>query len=109
MDKKHTDVTSELRQKLEVIQKITGLTQTKLAEKLSVSFVAFNRWWTGKSVPRPKAQAAIEELFLEVTGQKAVSENELLEKKRTCGKTQRNTKTSLLKPLRTPIFETVLF
>lgn len=81
MDKKHTDITSELRQKLQVIQKMTGLTQTKLAEKLGVSFVAFNGWWTGKSVPRPKARAAIEELFLEATGQKSVSEKELFKKK----------------------------
>lgn len=60
------------RQKLEIIQKMLGLTQTKLAEKLGVSFVAFNSWWTGKATPRPKMQAAIDELFLEVTGQKII-------------------------------------
>ena len=61
-----------IRQKLEIIQKRLGLTQTKLAEKFGVSFVAFNSWWTGKSTPRPKIQLAIEELFLEVTGRKVI-------------------------------------
>jgi Fic family protein len=69
------------RQKLEIIKNMLGLTQTELAEKLGVSFVAFNGWWTGKSVPRPKAQATIEELFLEVTGQKVITEQELNIKK----------------------------
>ena len=39
------------RQKLEIIQKMLGLTQTKLALKFGVSFAAFNSWWTGKSSP----------------------------------------------------------
>lgn len=77
MDKKP----HEIRQKLEVIQNRTGLTQTKLAEKLGVSFVAFNNWWTEKSTPRKQAQSAIEDLFLEVTGQKTISEQELFKKK----------------------------
>ena len=70
-----------IRQKLEIIQKRLGLTQTKLALKLGVSFVAFNNWWTGKANPRPKMQAAIEELYLEVTGQKVVPAGELNAKK----------------------------
>lgn len=69
------------RQKLETIQKMLGLTQTKLAERFGVSFVAFNSWWTGKSIPRPKMQAAIEELFLEVTGKKIILGDQLTAKK----------------------------
>ncbi|MDO8601049.1 MAG: Fic family protein, partial [bacterium] len=69
------------RQKLEIIQKMLGLTQTKLAEKFGVSFAAFNSWWTGKSEPRPKMQASIDELFLEVTGQKVIPDNQLTAKK----------------------------
>jgi len=69
------------RQKLEIIQKMLGLTQTKLAEKFGVSFAAFNSWWTGKSNPRPKAQAAIDELYLEVTGQKVIPADQLTAKK----------------------------
>jgi len=71
-----------IRQKLEIIKKMLGLTQTKLAEKFGVSFVAFNGWWTEKSIPRPKMQAAIEELFLEITGQKVIPSDQLSAKKR---------------------------
>jgi len=70
-----------IKQKLEIIKRMLGLTQTKLAEKLGVSFVAFNNWWTGKSVPREKAQLAIDELFLEVTGQKIIPAEKLVAKK----------------------------
>jgi len=70
-----------IRQKLEIIQKMLGLTQTKLAERFGVSFAAFNSWWTNKSTPRPKMQAAIDELFLEVTGQKTIPADQLSAKK----------------------------
>ena len=69
------------RQKLEIIQKMLGFTQTKLAEKFGVSFPAFNSWWTGKSNPRPKMQASIDELFLEVTGQKIIPTDQLTAQK----------------------------
>lgn len=69
------------RQKLEIIQRMLGLTQTKLAERFGVSFAAFNSWWTGKSNPRAKMQASIDELFLEVTGQKTIPSDQLIAKK----------------------------
>ncbi|MDP3882482.1 MAG: Fic family protein [Candidatus Staskawiczbacteria bacterium] len=69
------------RQKLEIIKNMLGLTQTKLAERFGVSFAAFNSWWTGKSSPRPKMQEKIDELFLEVTGQKIIPDEELTAKK----------------------------
>lgn len=69
------------RHKLEIIQRMLGLTQTKLAEKFGVSFVAFNSWWTGKSNPRPKMQTSIDELFLEVTGKKTIPSDQLTAKK----------------------------
>lgn len=69
------------RQKLEIIRRMLGLTQAKLAERFGVSFAAFNSWWTGKSTPRPKMQAAIDELFLEVTGQKVIPTDLLIAKK----------------------------
>jgi Fic family protein len=70
-----------LRQKLETIQKVLNLTQTKLADKFGVSFMAFNNWWTGKSQPRAKMQVLIDDLFLEVTGQKIVEPEYLSRKK----------------------------
>jgi len=85
------------KQKLEIIQKRLGLTQTKLAEKFGVSFVAFNSWWTGKHTPRSKKQVAIEELFLEVTGQKVIPAELLNEKKLPYGKSRLNIKILLEK------------
>lgn len=70
-----------IKQKLVIIKKLTNLTQTKLAEKLGVSFVTFNSWWTEKSQARSKNELAIEELFLEVTGQKIISKDVLDGKK----------------------------
>ncbi len=35
------------KQKLEIIQKMLGLTQTKLAEKFDVSFPTLNSWKSG--------------------------------------------------------------
>ncbi len=69
------------QEKLQLIQQVLGLTQTKLAERFGVSFVAFNNWWTGKSKPRPRAEEAINELFLEITGQKTIPVDRLQGKK----------------------------
>ena len=74
------------RQKLEIIQKMLGLTQTKLALKFGVSFTAFNSWWTGKTNPRPKMQTSIDELLLEVTGQKIIPVDQLTAKKQALQK-----------------------
>jgi Fic family protein/DNA-binding XRE family transcriptional regulator len=75
-----------IRQKLEIIQKSLSLTQTKLAEKLGVSFVAFNSWWNERSIPRPKMQLVIDDLFLEVTGQKTIPDDQLVYKKQLLNK-----------------------
>lgn len=70
-----------IRQKLEIIQNTLGLNQTELAQRFGVSFVAFNNWWNGKSIPRRKAENKIDELFLEIIGQKIIPEGELEVKK----------------------------
>ncbi len=69
------------QEKLKIIQDISGLTQTKLAAKVGVSFVAFNNWWTGKSQPRKKQVDSIDELYKEYTGQKIIPESFLVTKK----------------------------
>lgn len=69
------------RQKLERIQKTLGLTQTKLAQKFGVSFPTLNSWVAGKSTPRDKKVLLIEDLFLEVTGQKQIPDEDLNKKK----------------------------
>jgi len=74
------------KQKLEIIKRALGVTQTKLAERFGVSFVAFNNWWTEKSVPRSKMLAAIDDLFLEVTGEKIIPTSQLAAKKQALHK-----------------------
>lgn len=91
-----------LQEKLQIIRKMTGLTQTKLAGRLGVSFVAFNGWWTGKSSPRPKAQAAIDELFLEVTGQKIIPADQLTAKKQALRQKSREHRNTLSEILNNP-------
>lgn len=90
------------RQKLEIIQKILGLTQTKLAEKFGVSFVAFNSWWTGKSEPRAKMLASINELFLEVTGQKIIPTDQLTAEKQALKRKSENYKNIMAEILNNP-------
>src|SRR3989344_3202187 len=70
-----------LKQKLEIIRRTLGLTQAKLADRFGVSFATLNSWWNGKSTPRLKMQATIDELFLEVTGQKVIPADVLTAKK----------------------------
>jgi Fic family protein len=68
-------------QKLKVIQQLLGLSQEKLAQKFGVSFATLNSWINSKSVPRKRAQQQIEELYLDITGQKIIPEDELAAKK----------------------------
>jgi len=70
-----------IKQKLEIVRRMLGLTQAKLAERFGVSFATFNSWWNSKSTPRPKMQTVIDELFLEVTGQKIIPTDVLTAKK----------------------------
>ncbi|MDP2750697.1 MAG: Fic family protein [Nanoarchaeota archaeon] len=76
----------DIQQKLKVIQNKLNITQTKLADRFGVSFVAFNNWWTGKSIPRKKMGIMIDDLFLEVTGQKTISSDKLIVKKQSLKK-----------------------
>lgn len=89
-------------QKLKIIQKTLGLTQTKLAEKFGVSFVTFNSWLAGKSIPRPKKQTAIDELFLEITGQKTIPIEQLAAKKQILYQKSKKHKNVVLEILNNP-------
>jgi len=70
-----------LKEKLQLIRNISGLSQAALALRLEVSFVAFNNWWTGKSQPRPKKLALIDDLYRELSGQKLIPDDVLVAKK----------------------------
>jgi len=45
-----------------------ALSQSTLAQKLGVTFAAFNRWINGHAKPRPSKISAIEKLYREVVG-----------------------------------------
>lgn len=92
----------DTKQKLEIIQKMLGLTQTKLSERFGVSFPTFNSWKSGKSTPRSRAQAAIDELFLEVTGQKIIPEDALIAKKQALLQKSKEHKNVLAEILNNP-------
>lgn len=77
-----------IAQKLKVIQTLTGLSQEKLAQKFTVSFATLNSWINGKSIPRKKAQQQIEEMYLDITGQKVILADELAAKKQVVEKKQ---------------------
>lgn len=70
-----------LQEKLKIIQELSGLTQTELATKVGVSFVAFNNWWTGKSQPHKSRTEIIDDLYKELTGQKIIPDSILFARK----------------------------
>jgi Fic family protein len=63
------------KQELQLILKLSGLTQAQLAVRLGVTFAALNRWMNDKAVPRAKAFAKIDELYKEYSGEKQVPES----------------------------------
>ncbi|MDO8529506.1 MAG: Fic family protein [bacterium] len=75
-----------IKEKLNIIQNLSGLTQTEIANKIGVSFVAFNNWWNEKSFPRKKQEAIIDGLYKEYTGQNIIPETVLSAKKELIAK-----------------------
>ncbi|MBI2415539.1 MAG: Fic family protein [Candidatus Kerfeldbacteria bacterium] len=69
------------QQKLVTLLKITGKTQTELAQQLQVSFVTFNSWINSKSTPRKNALEKIDLLYQDYTGVTEVTDSELSTKK----------------------------
>ena len=70
-----------IREKLQLILKLSGLTQQELARDLGVTFAALNRWINGRAIPRPKAQEKVDELYKEYSGEKQIPETILAAKK----------------------------
>lgn len=68
-------------EKLILIQRLSALTQERLAEKLSVSFVTLNSWINDRSNPRAKKQVLIDELYATYTGTRIIPETVLSAKK----------------------------
>lgn len=70
-----------VKDRLKIIQNLSGLTQEKLSKKLGVSFATFNSWINGKSKPRRKARENINKLYFTYTGQKDIPDDPLKAKK----------------------------
>lgn len=70
-----------IREKLLSLQKLSGMTQAELARRLGVTFVALNRWVNKKAVPRLDAEARIDSLYKEYSGQNQIPETVLAAKK----------------------------
>ncbi|MBU1136928.1 Fic family protein [Patescibacteria group bacterium] len=87
-----------LREKLKLILKLSGLTQSELAGRLGVTFAALNRWINGKSFPRPKAREKIDELYKEYSGEKQIPET-LLEAKKKMVLKKRKEHSNVLKEI----------
>ena len=69
------------KEKLQLILKLSGLTQAQLAARLGVTFVALNRWINDKATPRQKTQAKIDEIYKEYSGEKQIPGTALAAKK----------------------------
>ncbi len=68
-------------EKLQIIQKLSGLTQTQLAEKLNVSFPTLNSWINERSHPHSKKTKRIDALYGKYTGTKTIPKDNLTAKK----------------------------
>lgn len=68
-------------EKLKIIQKMSGLTQERLAKELGVSFVTLNSWINDKSSPRKKAQERINAFYKKNTGEETIPKDALDAKK----------------------------
>ena len=64
-----------VKEKLQFIQQLAGLTQSELASRLSVTFAALNRWINFKSIPRKKMLQKIDKLYLEYSGEKKIPQS----------------------------------
>lgn len=71
-----------IKEKLQLILKLSQLTQAKLADRLGVTFAALNRWINNKAVPRKKIQQKIDELYKEYFGEKIIPKTLLDAKKK---------------------------
>lgn len=87
-----------IKEKLQIIQKLSGLTQAELAGRLGVTFAALNRWINSKAIPRPKAQEKIDELYKEYSGEKQIPKT-LLEAKKNLVLSNQKTNKSILKKI----------
>lgn len=71
----------KVSQKLQIIQKLSKLTQTQLAEELKVSFPTLNSWINERSQPHTKKIQKIDDLYSKYTGVKTIPKDNVIAKK----------------------------
>lgn len=86
------------REKLQIILKMSGLTQAKLAARFDVTFAALNRWINSKAMPRKKALEKIDDLYREYSGEKQIPKS-VLEWKKALVLQKRKTHKNVLKEI----------
>ena len=91
-----------IREQLESLQKLSGLTQTELAVRLGVTFAALNRWINGQATPRPKMREKIETLYKEYSGEKQIPATVIEAKKQLVAATGKKHKNVLKEILDNP-------
>ncbi len=62
------------KEQIKLIQKVTGLNQDEIANKLDVTFAALNRWLNDKAVPRESIKKKINKLCTETMGEEQTFE-----------------------------------
>lgn len=92
----------KVSQKLQIIQRLSGLSQEKLAARLGVSFATFNSWFNERSSPRKKACEKIDEFYAELTGEKVIPKTVLQAKKQIIEKKKKKYKNILKKIIKSP-------
>jgi Fic family protein len=85
----------EYSDKLKIIQKLSEMTQEKLAQKIGISFAALNALINGRSRPHKKTQEKIDELYLRYSGEKKIPDNVLVAKKNILVKKSKKNKNLL--------------
>ena len=65
------------QEKLQIIKTLSGLTQTRLATTLGVSFPTLNSWINGHSIPHKSHEETINNFYRELTGQKIIPKESL--------------------------------
>lgn len=89
-------------EKLKIVQSLSGLTQEKLAKKLSVSFATLNSWINNRSTPRRRALERLDNLYFQFTGQRDIPHDPLKSKKQIIFNKARHYKNIVKKIINNP-------
>jgi Fic family protein len=86
-----------IKEKLQIIMKLSGLKQEKLAQKFKVTFASFNRWMNERSIPRKQKTELIDSFYLELTGQNNIPKDIIESKKQIIEKRGKEIKENVIK------------